>query len=189
MIKKIKENLIGERIVLKMTKPDIFTANTIFKAVDENREHLRPWLPWERETKRVEDSLKYLFDKEKDFKESKKIEYGIYLNEEYIGNIGVFNIDKNEKSAEIGYWLSLKFTRNGYTTEAVKIIEKEFFSKGLNRIQIKCDEENIASSKLAEKCDYILEGKSREDSYSNYFKKFRNTLIFSKIKADFEKEK
>jgi RimJ/RimL family protein N-acetyltransferase len=74
-------------------------------------------------------------------------------------------------------------------TEAVKIVEKEFFTNGLNRIQIKCDERNIASSGVAKKCGYVFEGKFREDSYSEYFKDFRNTLVFSKLKSDFKKEK
>lgn len=188
MIKKIKNKLIGKRIVLQTAKPDISTAIAIFKVTDTNRKHLRPWLEWEKETKKVEDSLKYLFDKEKKVKEGNRVEYGIYIGKEYIGNIGIFDIDKNKKSAEIGYWLSAKFTGNGYMTEAVKIIEKEFFANGLNRIQIRCDEKNIASVGVVKKCGYIFEGKLREDSYSKHFKGFRNTLVFSKLKSDFQKE-
>jgi len=190
MIKKNKNKLIGKRIILKVTKPDITMANTMFKVINENRKHLRPWFPWERATKKVEDSLKYLFDKEDGVKAGTTVSYGIYINNKYIGNIGIFDIDKNKKSAEIGYWLSSKFIRRGYTTEAVRVLEKEFFvNYGLNRIQIKCDERNIASSGVAKKCGYIFEGKLREDSYSEYFKDFRNTLVFSKIKSDFKKEK
>ena len=150
---------------------------------------MRPWFPWEKKTLRVEDSLKYLFDKEKQVKAGEKLEYGIYIGKEYIGNIGIFNIDKEKKSAEIGYWLSLRFIRNGYTTEAVKILEKEFFTNSdLNRIQIKCDERNIASAGVAKKCGYVFEGKFREDSYSEHFKDFRSTLVFSKLKSEFKKE-
>jgi len=190
MVKKIKNKLIGKRIILRITKPDVATANIMFKVINENRKHLRPWFPWEKATKKVEDSLKYLFDKEEKVKAGEKVEYGIYIGNEYIGNIGIFKIDKNKKSAEIGYWLSAKFIRNGYTTEAVRILEKEFFiNNNLNRIQIQCDERNIASSGVAKKCGYIFEGKRREDSYSEYFKDFRNTLVFSKLKSDFKKTK
>jgi ribosomal-protein-serine acetyltransferase len=185
--KKIKNKLIGERIVLKITKPDIAMANIMFKVINKNRKHLRPWFAWEKATKKVEDSLKYLFDKEEKVKEGKKVEYGIYIGDEYIGNIGIFDIDKNKKSAEIGYWLSSDFVRKGYITEAVKILEKEFFANGLNRIQIRCDERNVASSGVAKKCGYTFEGKMREDSYSEYYKDLRNTLVFSKLKSEFEK--
>lgn len=189
MAKKFKNQLIGERLILKRTKPTIQIAKSIFKVIDENREHLKPWLPWEKFTIKVEDSLKYLFEKEEQIKAGKKAEYGIFLNNNYIGNIGIFDIDKEKKSAEIGYWLSSSFARNGYTTEAVKIIEKEFFENfNINRIQIKCDEQNYASSGVAKKCGYQLEGKIREDSFNEYFNEFRNTLVFSKLKSEYNKK-
>jgi len=190
MIKKIKDKLIGKRIVLKKNTPTILLANAMFKVVNENRKHLRPWFPWEKLTLKPEDSLKYLFETEEKFKAGKKVDYGIYINNKYAGSVGIFDINKENKTAEIGYWLSDKFIKKGYTTEAVKIMEKEFFTNGnLNRIQIRCDEKNIASSGVAKKCGYIFEGKHREDSYNNYFKGFRSTLVFSKLKSDYRKEK
>jgi len=185
---KFKTELVGKRVILRKLKPTISMANIIFKAIAENRQHLRPWFPWEKKEVRAEDSFKYLLENEIKFKAGEKVDYGIYVDNEYIGNIGIFNIHKKNKSAEIGYWLSKKFTRNGYMTEAVRILEKEFFTNvNLNRIQIKCDERNIASAGVAKKCAYVLEGKYREDTYSEYFKDFRNTLVFSKLKSEFKK--
>lgn len=190
MTKKFKNEIVGEKVVLKITKPTLQMAKTMFKVVDTNRKHLKPWLAWEKLTKKVEDTLKYLFDKEEKTKLGQKVEYGIYVNNNYIGNIGVFDIDKEKKSAEIGYWLSKESTGNGYMAEAVKIIENEFFENfQLNRLQIKCDEQNKASIGVAKKCRYKLEGKHREDSYSEYFKGFRNTLVFSKLKSEFKTNK
>jgi len=187
MAKKFKKKLIGKRIVLKYNPPLISTATAIFKVIDANRKHLAPWFPWEKTTKKVEDSFIYLLGVEKEFKNGKKVDYGIYLNNEYIGNIGIFDIDPEKRSAEIGYWLCSKFTRQGYVSEAVKLIEKEFFlNHNLNRIQIKCDEINKASAGVAMKCGYKLEGKIREDAYEKSRKKFRNTLLFSKLKSEYK---
>ncbi len=109
------------------------------------------------------------------------------MRQEYIGNIGVFDIDKENKSAEIGYWLSKKFTGKGYISEAVKILEKEFFiNLGFNRLQIKCDEENKASSKVALNCGYSLEGRIREEIYIKENNNFRNTLIYFKLKSEYQ---
>lgn len=186
---KLKSKLNGKRIVLKRLKPTILAANIIFKVVDDNRQHLNPWFPWVHSELKVEDSFKYLLETNKKFKAGEKIDYGIYLGDEYIGNIGIFDINKKNKSGEIGYWLSKKFVRHGYMTEAVGILEKEVFSNmGLNRIQIKCDERNIPSVGVVKKCCYIFEGKHREDAYSDYFRDFRNTLIFSKLKSEFKKK-
>jgi ribosomal-protein-serine acetyltransferase len=185
-MKKFKNKLIGKRLTLKRTTPNIKLAKTMFETIEANRKHLKPWFSWEKQTQKIEDTLKHLFDKEAERKE--KIEYGIYIKNQYIGNIGIFGISEKNKSAEIGYWLSSEFTRNGYMTEAVKIVEKEFFVNiKLNRIYIKCDERNLASIGVAKKCAYKLEGKYREDNYSEYFKDFRNTLVFSKLKKEYKR--
>jgi len=189
MIKKFKDKIIGKRIILERTKPTISMAKTVFGVIEENRQHLKPWFPWEKLTLKIEDSLKYLFDKEEATKKREKVEYGIYVSNKYIGNISIFDINNEKKSGEIGYWISSKFTRKGYTTEAVRLLEKEGFTNmGLNRIRIKCDERNVASYGVAKKAGYVFEGKLREDAYSEYFKDFRNTLLFSKLKSEFKKE-
>ncbi len=185
---KFKQKLSGQRIVLKMNKPSILQAQILFRAVAANRSHLKPWFPWEKDEKKIEDAFKYLLETDQKIRKGDKADYGIYLGNDYIGNIGVFDINKERKSAEIGYWLSTEFVRKGYITEAVKLLETEFFTnQGLNRIQIKCDERNIASAGVAKKCGYIFEGKLREDSHSDFFNNFRNTLVFSKLKSDFKK--
>ena len=56
-------------------------------------------------------------------------------------------------------------------------------------MQLRCDERNIASRKVAKKCGYTLEGKIREDRYSEYFEDLRNTLVFSKLKSEYSKER
>jgi ribosomal-protein-serine acetyltransferase len=189
MAMKFKNQLKGERITLKRTKPTLKMANTMFNVIEKNRKHLEPWLPWPKFTQKVEDSLKYLFDKEEKTKEGKKIEYGLYVKNEYIGNISLFDINEKEKSAEIGYWISSSHLKKGYTTEAVGIIEKEGFENlGLNRLQILCDEENKGSAGVAKKCGYKYEGKLRENSFNNHFNNFRNSLVFSKLKREYRKK-
>lgn len=184
---EFKDELKGERLVLKRNVPDIELAKTMFKLIDSNRKHLGKWLPWEKFTLKVEDSMKYLFDTDKKINEKEKIDYGIYLDGKYVGNIGIFDLDEKKKSGEIGYWISAEYSGNGYMTEAVKILEKEGFENlGLNRIQIKCDEKNKPSARIAEKCRYQFEGKIRECDFSDYFRDFRNILLFSKLKSEFE---
>ncbi|MCK5617643.1 GNAT family N-acetyltransferase [Candidatus Pacearchaeota archaeon] len=184
---KFKDTLEGERIVLKKSVPTMELATKVFEAVDADREHLQPWFPWVTPTKRVEDSLKYLFSVEDEGKKSKKVEYGIYIDGEYAGNIGFFGIDDKNKSGEIGYWISSRFVRKGYITEAIKTLEREVFENlGLNRIVIKCDERNEASFGVAKKCGYQFEGKLREDSHSEHFGDLRNTMLFSKLKSEYK---
>ncbi|MFS4448671.1 GNAT family N-acetyltransferase [Maribacter sp. 2307UL18-2] len=184
---KFKNQLNGKRLTLKRTRPSLKMAEVMFKVIDENRIHLEPWFPWPKQTQKIEDSLKYLFDKEEKTVQGKQLEYGLFVNLKYIGNISIFDIHRENKSAEIGYWLSSAQTRKGYMTEAVKILEKEAFENlDLNRVQIKCDEENVASCGVATKCGFTYEGTFREDDYSEYFNDFRNTSVFSKLKSEYQ---
>ncbi|MDA3802748.1 MAG: GNAT family protein [Patescibacteria group bacterium] len=185
MEKKLKFNEIlkGKRLILKSTKPDVNFAIKYFKVVDSNRQHLRPWMSWEKDVRSLEDALRYFFEKEKKTNNCEVVEYGIYCQDNYIGSISIFDIDLENKSGEVGYWLSANEAGKGYMTEALTIIEKEAFDNWqLNRIQLTCDPENKASVKVAKKCNYVLEGMKRQDFFCPYFKQFRDTLIFSKLR-------
>lgn len=186
---EFKNELRGNRIILKRNISDLTLARTIFRVINSNREHLKKWFEWEASTKKVKDTLNYLSENDKRAKKSDKIEYGIYVEDKYIGNISAFNIDTKNKSVEFGYWISSKFTRKGYVTEAVKILEKEFFENfNFNRIKIKCDEKNIASQGVAKKCGYKLEGTFRQDAFIESQNRFRNTKVFSKLKSEYKKD-
>ena len=47
---------------------------------------------------------------------------------------------------------------------------------------------NKASFGVAEKCGYKYEGKFREDSFSEHFNNFRNTLVYSKLKSEYKEK-
>ena len=65
MQSKFKDELKGERLILKRAKPNINTAETMFKTVEENREYLKPWFVWEKRTQKSENCLDYLLKKTK----------------------------------------------------------------------------------------------------------------------------
>ncbi len=75
----LKKMLKGERITLKRSDPSIVLATKIFKAVDRNRDYLFPWLNWVQDTKKVEDSLQFLFDTQERFKRKEECVYSIFL--------------------------------------------------------------------------------------------------------------
>lgn len=48
--------------------------------------------------------------------------YGIYVADELVGLINLFNVDVMSKSAEYGYFMSSEHTRNGYMIDSVKLL-------------------------------------------------------------------
>ena len=192
MMKQFKEILKGERIELRILEPTFDLAKMIYQSINENREYLLPWMRWasKKIMGKPEDSFKYLISSKEERKKGLKYDYGIFLEDEYLGNIGIFDISGEDKSGEIGYWLKKSASGKGYMNESVKLIEDEFFDgDALNRIMIRCDEDNKPSANVAKRLGYVFEGIIRNEKYSETRGQFINYMVFSKLKKEWKKGK
>lgn len=104
-----------------------------------------------------------------------------------IGGIDFIKWDYDSSCAEIGYILNRKYWNRGIMTEALKEVIKFGFEKmELNRIQIKCDERNIASSKVMEKNGLKYEGTLRQKEYIKG--EYINLKMYSILKEEYIKQ-
>ena len=68
--------------------------------------------------------------------------------------IGNITLEVRELVAEIGWISNKRYWNNGYMSEAVNaIIEHAFSNLGIERIFATCNEKNVASYKVMEKCN------------------------------------
>jgi RimJ/RimL family protein N-acetyltransferase len=82
-----------------------------------------------------------------------------------IGVVGFHNGIKSHK-AEIGYWLAKPYWGKGIMTEVVqKVCDIAFQKFKLLRITAIVFENNIASAKVLEKCNFVLEGACLKNYY------------------------
>lgn len=188
-----KKELVGERLVLRKPELTFEFAEKMFNAIDENRDHILPWLDWAMTTvtKIPEDDYNFAKEADEDWDLGKRFEYSILDKRtgEFLGGLGVMQRGRsNDKYFEIGYWLAKSACGKGYMQEAVKLIEKEFFVLGVERLMIKNDVENINSKRVAERLGYVFEGVERHARYSEYLKKFVDTNVFSKLKGEYTGE-
>lgn len=76
--------------------------------------------------------------------------------------IGVVNWELPE--FEIGYFADVDHTRQGLVTEAVKAaMDFVFTDLGAWRARLECDDGNVPSQRVAEKCGMTLEGHFRQN--------------------------
>ena len=101
--------------------------------------------------------------------EKKQLNYAIEVDGQAVGGIGVFvKEDVYEKSAELGYWLSEDYWRNGITSRAVKAICKEAFEIfDIVRIFAEPFAYNAGSRRVLEKAGFTYEGTMRSGVYKN----------------------
>ena len=162
---KPRTHLIGERIVL--TQRDEAHNEEMWEAVEESRSFIREYLFWVDDTKDFKDVCKATQMFYKYWEDDVEWAYNIYdqQNHTLLGCIGVHRINFLNQSAELGYWLRVSKTKQGYMKEAIEVIEKELFEHGIHRISICCDVNNKNSSNTAKRAGYELESIAKEAIY------------------------
>jgi len=134
-------------------------ADEVFDVIDKNREYLRKWLPWVDDTYSPYHTLGTIERWKKALDEKSDFEFGIFHGGIYIGNIGLCDIDKNNNSAMIGYWLAKNHQGKGIMTDCVRALTNFGFRElELNRIYITCAFGNTKSRAIPERLGYVQEG-------------------------------
>jgi len=149
---------IDEQTIVRTLMLD--DAEVIFRAIDANRDRLRPYMPWERTTHSADDvrafierSLASTTDEDAN---------GIWVGEEFAGNVGL-RVDAEMNTGEIGYWNVRSFEGRGLITQACRrFVEHGFRERMLHRIEIHAAADNLRSRGVAERLGFTLEGTMRD---------------------------
>jgi len=182
--KTLPPKLENQKLILKKHTLDL--AYVMYEEIDRDRERLRRFLPWVDHIKSADNEIWYINECIKDWEESRMFDYGIYTKEgEYAGNISIHHIQWNKDCCEFGYWLVGRHEGKGLISSAVQLIEAELFELGFNRVEIRCDPANDKSAAVPKRCGYTFEGTLRQEAMM--YEKYRDTSVYSKIKADLKR--
>lgn len=101
--------------------------------------------------------------------DKKQLTRAIVIDGKAVGGIGIsVKDDVYERSAELGYWLSECYWRQGITTRAVELICREAFALfDIVRIFAEPFEDNAGSRGVLEKAGFTYEGTMRQGVYKN----------------------
>lgn len=172
-----------ERLIIRA--PKVEDALDVWTAVKNSQNALKEWLPFAKALPCLEETEENLRQSVADFITRKDLRLLLFSKEtgEFIGSSGLHRINWAVPKFEIGYWIDQSKEGKGYMTEAVQAITNFAFTQlGANRVEIRCDEENVKSRSVAERVGFELEGILRQDSLSVDEKSLRNTCIYAKIK-------
>ena len=108
--------------------------------------------------------------------------YGIFVNNNCVGIINLFNINHIEKSGEYGYFIGTKYTRKGYMSEAIKLLSNHLLeTKEFDEISVYVDTTNHASLQLARNLKLIEKETSIEEDMRNRSVEMKQFVITKKI--------
>ena len=138
-------------------------VETVFDAVDKNREHLSRWLPFVSFTRKSEDTEEFVASVVNKKPHEREEVFTIWHDEEFAGLIGYVNTDRVNRKTEIGYWLVKAKEGKGIITQATKQIVKLAFKRmQINRITIRCAVGNNRSSAVPKRLGFTFEGIERQ---------------------------
>jgi ribosomal-protein-serine acetyltransferase len=169
---------LDEHVVIRTFElPD---AETMFALIEANRRHLRPWMPWEINTRSVADSRAFItrnLASEHDMDAN-----GIWVQGELAGSMGI-RVDPMNDVAEIGYWIAKPFEGRGLITRAARrFVDYGFVERDLHRLEIHAATGNDRSRAVAERLGFREEATLREaiKTAAGYF----DVVIYAQLASD-----
>lgn len=160
-------------------------ARVLFTAVEREREHLRPWLPWVEATRTEEDTLSFIRSVLEQFAGNRGFAAGIWTGAHLAGTIGVHRIDWLNRRVEIGYWLGREYQGRGIMTDACRTVVTHLFRElDLHRVEIRCAVENVRSAAIAKRLGFTLEGTLREAQLASG--RYHDLLVFGMLRQEWK---
>lgn len=157
--------IITPRLVIAPVRPG--TGAEVFEAVEETRESLSRWMPWEKDTKTPDDSEEHL--RRTHARYILREDFGMHAREREGGRLvvctGFHRPDWDIGQFEIGYWVRKSAQGKGYATEATNaLIRYGFNAVGAKRVVIGHAGGNDASRRVIEKLGFELESRRKKAS-------------------------
>ena len=141
---------------------DLPDAEIVFAQIEANRSYLRAWLPWLDLNTKATDSAEFIKRSRNNFAARRSLPLGIFKDGNFVGHIECFDLDWENKSAEIGYWLAEDAAGQGIMTKCCRAVINHFFNEhAFERIVICAHVDNVASRAVAERLGFTFEGISR----------------------------
>ena len=176
-----------ERLVLR--PPRAGDGQVLNDAIRVSHEELAPWLPWAGTLPSVDESEAHCRRQQARFILREDFVMLVFLRAagggegELVGGTGLHRIDWTLRKFEIGYWRKTGCGQRGLVTEAVRALARLAFDKlDARRVEIRMDDRNVRSWKVAERAGFTLEALLRFDSVTPVGEP-RSTRIYARVRG------
>lgn len=154
----VPESITSERLTIR--SPQVSDVPEIVDAVRESLEALEPWMRWATRDYSVDDCEANTRQAIARFVTRQDLRYHFHdrVTGELIGSSGLHRINWQVPRFEIGYWVRTSKAGQGYVSETVRALSRLAFDRlGAKRLEIRCDDLNLASARVAERCGFELD--------------------------------
>ena len=166
---EVPERIETERLVLRA--PRRGDGPVLNAAVIASLAELAPWMPWAVGGQTADEAEAHCRRQQAKYMLREDLPLFIFAREpggaegEFLGGTGLNRMDWALRKFEIGYWRKTGCEGRGIVTEAVGALARMAFdSLQARRVEIRMDDENVRSWKVAERAGFTLEALLRFDS-------------------------
>jgi|SRR5450755_3240921 RimJ/RimL family protein N-acetyltransferase len=188
----VSERIETERLVLRCPSPGDGPA--LNAAVCASLDALRPWILWAKDAPSAEVSAA----------DCRRMQARFLLREDLVmlifekgsegpdgpvlGAAGLHRIDWATRCFEVGYWRRIGLDHLGIVSEAVTALARMAFDRlQARRVEIRMDDDNERSWKLAERTGFRFEGLLRSNAITPLGEP-RSTRVYARVRGVEEPE-
>ena len=158
-------------------------APMLFARIEANRAILRQWLPWLDQHRLPVDSKAYIGLKKQAETVLTSVTRGIWYQQVLCGVIELHAIQPNHRKTELGYWLDQAHYGKGIMTRSVRsMVDYAFDVLNLNRVEIRCADQNHPSRRIPERLNFTYEGTIRDAEW--LYEHFVDNRIYGMLARD-----
>lgn len=184
---EVPERIETERLILRCPKPG--DGALVNEAERETLAELKPWMPWAQSAKTLDESEAYCRRMQARYLLRDDLVMFMFERDvlgrevRFLGGTGLHRIDWTLRSFEIGYWRRKGAGGQGFVTEAARGLARFAFDRlAARRVEIRTDDMNAASWKLAERAGFTLEALLRGDSLTPAGE-LRSTRVYARVRG------
>ena len=187
LLMDVPERIETENLVLR--SPRRGDGPIVNAAVQASLEDLGPWLPWAGPGLSVDESEANCRRQQAKFILREDFVFLIFARRadgqegELLGGTGLHRIDWGLRRFEIGYWRKTGCEGRGIVTEATRAMARlAFDSLGARRVELRMDDSNERSWKVAERAGFTLEALLRFDALNPHGEP-RSTRVYARVRG------
>lgn len=185
LLEDVPEQIDTERMILRMLRGS--DAPALNAAVCESLDALSPFMPWAQSAPSLAQTNAECRRMQAQFLLRENLPMGMFerladgSEGAYVGGSGLHRIDWTVRRFEIGYWCATPRQGQGFVAEAVRALTHLAFERlRARRVELRMDDSNERSRRVAERAGFVLEGVLRGDSL-NPQGEVRSTRVYALV--------
>ncbi|MGS2721568.1 GNAT family N-acetyltransferase [Paraglaciecola aestuariivivens] len=173
---------VNNQIHLALLVPEF--AESLYSLTNKNRQYLKNWLSWLDLVNSLQDTQTFIETAIYHHNHNQGSSFAIFYQEKMVGVAGFNHIDHQHHWGAIGYWLDQEHTGKGIITQSViQLIKYGFIEHQLDKIEIRCAEQNHKSRQIPERLGFTYEATLRQCEW--LYNHYVDHAVYSLLRSEF----